>query len=208
MAEDRTLGLARQREPEGAEVSKEELQRRMEEARDSISHTVTEIKESVAHQYEAVKQTLDWREQFKKRPVVWSLGALGIGFIAGYGIAAAVKGQTVSDNGEYRSSEIHAYAAEPMLGRKRRQAATEPESDQGPGLIERFTSTPVYGRVREEAATVGNTFLKEITKTAQQIILPAVITSIRDFLTGHLKAGKDLKTSANRSSSQPVERPN
>ena len=55
MAEERTLGLARAQEQTGEEPSKQELQRRLDEARDSISHTVTEIKESVANQVQAVK---------------------------------------------------------------------------------------------------------------------------------------------------------
>jgi len=91
MAEERTLGLARAPEHPAEELSKEELQRRMEEARDSISHTVTEIKETVATQYQAVKDTLDWREQFKKRPLAWTAGSVGVGFLVGYGIAAVVK---------------------------------------------------------------------------------------------------------------------
>ena len=66
MAEERTLGLARAPEVSQDNPSKEELQLRMEEARDSISQTVTEIKETVVHQYENVKDALDWREQYKK----------------------------------------------------------------------------------------------------------------------------------------------
>src|SRR5678816_2677230 len=94
MAEERTLGLARAQDLTDEEPSKEELQRRLDEARDSISHTVTEIRESVANQIEAVKDTLDWREQFKKRPVAWSAGAVGVGFLVGYGLAALVKGDS------------------------------------------------------------------------------------------------------------------
>src|SRR3982750_2571500 len=92
MAEERTLGLARAHELTTEERSKEELQGRLGEARDSISHTVTEIKETVANQVQAVKDTLDWKEQFKKRPIAWSLGALGVGFATGYCIANYVKG--------------------------------------------------------------------------------------------------------------------
>src|SRR4051794_13426066 len=94
MAEERTLGLARAQDysTEG-EPSKEELQRRLGEARDSISNTVTEIKETVANQVQAVKDSLDWREQFKRRPVVWSAAALGVGFCTGYCIAAYAKGE-------------------------------------------------------------------------------------------------------------------
>src|SRR6478736_9833246 len=98
MAEERTIGLARAQEQIGEEPSKQELQRRLDEARDSISHTVTEIKESVASQVQAVKETLDWREQFKKRPVAWSAGALGVGFVVGYSLAAVVKGDGGEDD--------------------------------------------------------------------------------------------------------------
>src|ERR1043165_6920410 len=100
MAEERTLGLARAQDYTAEEPSKEELQRRMDEARDSISSTVTEIKETVANQVQAVKDTLDWREQFKRRPVVWSAAALGVGFCTGYCIANFAKG----DDDDYRSA--------------------------------------------------------------------------------------------------------
>ena len=103
---------ARAREVEAEDLSKEELQLRMEEARDSITQTVTEIKETVTQQYETVKDALDWREQFKKRPVAWSLGAAGVGFCVGYGIASAIKGEGY-ESGRYVSSEDHAYAAQP-----------------------------------------------------------------------------------------------
>src|SRR4026209_2385684 len=92
MAQERTLGLARARDTSDEGSSKEELQRRMEAARDSITSTVTEIKENVAQQYETVKDALDWREHFKRNPVAWSLGAAGVGLFVGYGIAAAIKG--------------------------------------------------------------------------------------------------------------------
>ena len=97
MAEERTLGLARAQDLTTEEPSKEELQRRLGQARDSITNTVSEIKETVANQVQAVKDTLDWREQFKKRPVAWSAAAMGVGFATGYCIANYVK----SDSSEY-----------------------------------------------------------------------------------------------------------
>src|SRR5215813_6309468 len=97
MAEERALGLARAEERTSEEPSKEELQRRLGEARDSISNTVTEIKETVANQVKAVKDTLDWREQFKKRPVAWSAAALGVGFATGYCIANYAQGDSADD---------------------------------------------------------------------------------------------------------------
>ncbi|HEX7335537.1 MAG TPA: hypothetical protein VF290_28845, partial [Pyrinomonadaceae bacterium] len=118
MAEERTLGLARAQDYTAEEPSKEELQRRMDEARDSISNTVTEIKETVANQVQAVKDTLDWREQFKKRPVVWSAAAMGVGFCTGYCIANYVKG----DSDDYSSAidrfgeESKHYASQSLAG--------------------------------------------------------------------------------------------
>jgi hypothetical protein len=77
-----------------AEPSKAQLQRRMEEAREDISQTIDEIKETVTDQYESVKETvtetLDWREQFRKHSVAWSLGALAIGYVVGSGLAASL----------------------------------------------------------------------------------------------------------------------
>ena len=77
-----------------AEPTKAELQRRMEEAREDISQTVEEIKDTVTESYEAVKETvvetLDWREQFRKHSVAWSLGALAVGYVVGTGLASSL----------------------------------------------------------------------------------------------------------------------
>src|ERR1044071_8186516 len=93
MAEEGTLGLAR---GDGDEPSKEELQRRMEEARETITQTVTEIKETVTNQYYSMKETvsdaLDWRPLFRGTPVAFSVGALAAGFLVGYGLTGALKG--------------------------------------------------------------------------------------------------------------------
>lgn len=93
MAEEGTLVQAR---GDGGEPSKEELQRRMEEARETITQTVTEIKETVTNQYYSMKETvsdaLDWRHHFRRNPVAFSVGALSVGFLLGYGLIGAVKG--------------------------------------------------------------------------------------------------------------------
>jgi hypothetical protein len=93
------------------EPSKAELQRRMEETRESISATVSEIKETVEDQYESVKQTVsgiaEWREQFLKEPLVWSLGALAAGFALGYTLGYAHKNTKASRG---KQSEIAAFA--------------------------------------------------------------------------------------------------
>lgn len=90
-----------------AEPSKAQLQRRMEEAREDISQTVEEIKETVTEQYESVKETvaetLDWRAQFRKHSVAWSLGALAVGYVVGTGLAASIEDATPKKRGRKSS---------------------------------------------------------------------------------------------------------
>lgn len=199
MAEERTLGLARAQEFSTEDPSKEELQRRLDETRDSISQTVTEIKETVANQVQAVKDTLDWREQFRKRPVAWSAGAMGVGFLTGYCIANSLKGD---DYRRYSSAidryeeETKSYAAQPVLGAHASYAGMSAPSmqaragngshDQGPGFFERVSQTPAFERVRHEAGNIGTALVQELSNTAKTVVLPALITSLRNFIGGHL----------------------
>lgn len=209
MAEERTLGLARAYDETDEEPSKEELQRRLGEARDSITNTVTEIKETVANQVQAVKDTLDWREQFKKRPVAWSAGAMGVGFALGYCIANYAKG----DNSEYSAAidrfgeESRSYASQSLVGSgapmpppnlRARQGNGTHES--GPGFFQKVASTHAFERVRDEAGNIGDAFVQELTKTAKSVVLPALITSLRNFIGDH------LPNAESRSSQAPVQR--
>jgi len=75
--------------------TKRELERQLEKTRESLSETVGEIKETVEQEVNAVKKTvsgvLDYREDFAKDPIVWSLGALSAGFALGYTVGYAHK---------------------------------------------------------------------------------------------------------------------
>jgi hypothetical protein len=192
MAEERALGLARAPEVAEENLSKEELQLRMEEARDSITQTVTEIKETVVHQYENVKDALDWREQFKKRPVAWSLGAAGVGFCVGYCIAATIKREE-SESEEYISSEPHVYASQPITGRSYTPLSASLDAadkangkDEGPGLLGRIKETRAFDRLNQEVGTLGDRLVEELSTTAQTVILPALIRKIRDLIGADL----------------------
>ena len=196
MAEERTLGLARAQDYTAEEPSKEELQRRAEDARDSITNTVTEIKETVANQVQAVKDTLDWREQFKRRPVAWSAAALGVGFCTGYCIASLAKG----DSDDYTSAidrygeESRSYASQSLVGSA--AAVSTPgsmtsrqhngEHDSGPSFFQKVTNTPAFERVKDEAGNIGDAIVQELSKTAKTVVLPALITSLRNFIGDHL----------------------
>ena len=78
------------------EPTKVELQRRMKDAREDISQAVEGIKETVTERYESVKEniveTLDWREQFRKNSVAWSLGAVALGYVVGSSLASSLQG--------------------------------------------------------------------------------------------------------------------
>jgi hypothetical protein len=206
MAEERTLGLARAREVSDEEPSKEELQRRMEEARDSISNTVTEIKDTVVNQYQSVKETinetLDWREQFRKRPLAWSAGALGLGLWTGYCIAGAIKGE---GDEEDRAPTMKRVTAEPRMSPAARfanapfetggqEAGTiekaEPSEPEGPGLIARFRETAAYDRLEREVSSLGSRFVEELSKTAHEVVLPALLVKLKDLIGMDLSSRK------------------
>jgi hypothetical protein len=207
MAEERTLGLARAREPGEEDASKEALQRRMEQARDSITNTVTEIKDNVAQQYENVKDALDWREHFKRQPVAWTIGAAGVGFFVGYGIAAALSDDDYSDV-PYASKTMRAYAAQPVIGEPLANAISSTKTngkDQGPGLLERFKETSAYNRLSKEAGSLGDRLVEELSTTAQQVVLPALLKKIKGWIGVDLTNKTPSMTSEQRarSSNEP-----
>ena len=73
-------------------------------------------------------------------------------------------------------------AGGPGLGAKTENGS----KDHGPGLFERVTNTHAYERVRDEAANIGDAFVQELSNTAKSVVLPALITSLRNFIGGHL----------------------
>ncbi|HKP71898.1 MAG TPA: hypothetical protein VJT82_03105 [Pyrinomonadaceae bacterium] len=245
MAEERTLGTARAPETdttddESTNLTKEELQRRMDEARESITQTVTEIKDTVTNQYqnvrESISQSLDWREQYRRRPVAFSVGALGVGALLGYGVGGAVFGGGAEmperyyeaegegdydENGEQhvRTPTERAYAAQAITGGSYGSSAYAPpsqpqqsESDEAqsrpsyssgyeqslastassepdkPSLFERFKETQAYDRLQAEVATLGSRAVEELSKTAQSVVLPALLGKLKDLI------GIDLST--------------
>lgn len=165
MAEERNLGVARATEV-GAEgdSTKAELQRRMEEARESITQTVTEIKDTVVNQYQQVKdnisESLDWREQYRRHTVPFTVGAFAVGALVGYTVMGAFKGG--GDGEDYDADDAfdriedsfdreiagssRSYAAQPVLGR----------SSASAGAYQR-TSRPENNAATESAEVFGRT---------------------------------------------------
>ena len=264
MAEERNLATARAPElaRDEADPTKEELQRRMEEARDSISQTVSDIKDSVTTQYENVResisQTLDWREQYRRRPVAFSVGALGVGLVVGYSVGGAfggdgddLAGRYYEAEGEYdEGQQRRSYAAQAITGgaygstayaatppsqasaetasqafergmaRQESQparprpvkrdydaasessaAAARPSYSSGyesspgaeeesnkPGVLARFKETKAYDRLQDELGSLGERAVEELSKTARNVVLPALLGKLKDMI------GIDLST--------------
>lgn len=86
-------GSARQSRDTGAQKS--QIQRQVARTRESLAETVGEIKETVEQEVGMVKRKvsdiLDYRDEFAKDPLVWSLGALSAGFALGYTLGYAHK---------------------------------------------------------------------------------------------------------------------
>jgi hypothetical protein len=218
MAEELTLGQTRafgDGDGDDGEPSKEELQRRMEEARESITQTVTEIKETVTNQYYSMKETvsdaLDWRHHFRKNPIAFSVGALSVGFLLGYGLTGAIKGSGRADDEDYPSSEDtdvyarvdatpagyeaerdeadrrsafhgHSYAAQPITDQADEISRDErDETPQKPGLYERFKETSAYDRLQTEVSTLGERFMEELSSTAQNVVLPSLFNKLKEL---------------------------
>lgn len=203
MAEERNLGLARARELGSEDPSKEALQRRMEEARDSITNTVTEIKDNVAQQYENVKDALDWREHFKKQPVAWSVGAAGVGFFVGYGLAAALSGDA-NDDVPYASQTMRSYESPRVISEPLASATLPAKTngkDDGPGLLDRFKETSAYDRLSKEAGSLGDRLVEELSTTAQQVVLPALLKKIKGWI------GVDLSDKTRSTSMASEQKP-
>jgi hypothetical protein len=157
----------------------------------------------VANQVQAVKDTLDWREQFKKRPVAWSAAALGVGFCTGYCIANYVKG----DEREYHSAidrygeESRHYAAQEFASSAAMAAPSVMHTkqsngthDSGPNFFQKIANTQAFDRVKNEAGNIGDAFVEELSKTAKTVVLPALITSLRNFIGDHLPNAEKRST--------------
>jgi hypothetical protein len=228
----------------------------MEEARESITQTVTEIKDTVTTQYqnvrESISQSLDWREQYRRRPVEFSVAALGVGLLVGYSVGGAFRSDDDDsemperfyesegddydlDESQVRTPSQRGFAPQAILGgaygstayaqpqppQQQSQPAarggyedqssgvaagfadTRPSYSSGyeastassasdepqkPGILDRFKETPAYDRLQAEAATLGNRFVEELSKTAQAVVLPALLGKLKDLI------GIDLST--------------
>jgi ElaB/YqjD/DUF883 family membrane-anchored ribosome-binding protein len=172
MAEERNVGIARATEAASADVdpTKAELQRRMEEARESITQTVSEIKDTVVTQYQQVKETindtLDWREQYRRHTLPFTVGAFAAGVLLGYGVGGAFKGgggedEEFDDDGAFDRIESgfdqglkRSYAASPITGAR-------PGASGSSSSAYQRTARPESNAATESAEVFGRGYSKE-----------------------------------------------
>jgi hypothetical protein len=222
----------------------------------------------VVTQYQQVKEnisdTLDWREQYRRHTLPFTLTAFAVGTFVGYTVMGAFKGEGDDYEEDDAFDRIEggfdralkgssrSYAAQPVLGgagagtyqrssRSRSNAATEAsevfgqsgggdhgedvgpetrpsyssgyqaptappqaqglasyasaahaeeaeEEPKGPGLVERFKETKAYDRLQAELSTLGERALEELSRTAQTVVVPVLLSKLKNLI------GIDLST--------------
>jgi len=192
MAQRGTAGQTRGKERVGDEAFlKDEIRRRLEETRESVKEAASEIREAATQGFVSAKDAVadfDWRDEVKKRPVAWSLGALGLGLLAGYAISGAAKrAHDGEGKRKYEPSEPHANVAHPIIGELHRSATEQPtaparveaEKKLAPGTIKESKERGASDRVRQELGSLRDRFIDEVSTIAHQFLLPALIRKIR-----------------------------
>jgi hypothetical protein len=61
-------------------------------------------------------------------------------------------------------------------------AEEEVEEPKGPGLVERFKETKAYDKLTDELSTLGDRFVEELSRTAQTVILPALLNKLKGLI--------------------------
>ena len=100
---------------------------------------------------------------------------MGVGFCTGYCIASYAKG----DDDDYHYADA---PARPLTQSK----IDNGNHDIGPSFFQKVVHTQAFEKVRDEAGNIGDAFVQELSNTAKTVVLPALITSLRNFIGDHL----------------------
>src|SRR5262249_40626590 len=91
--------------------------------------------------------------------------------------------------------ESRNYASQEMGGAAMAAPSHDNGHDSGPSFFQKFTHTSAFERVRSEAGSIGDAAVQELTKVAKTVVLPALITSLRNFIGDHLPNADPKKSS-------------
>jgi hypothetical protein len=231
---------------------------------------------------ETISQSLDWREQYRRRPAAFTVGAVGVGLLVGYSVGGALMGGSDEDelteryyeaegdyddsyaprgtqavaagaygslarpsqasaapygssspsapsadsineasalynrsgagrgeSGESRGGSLRAAALGSLEGSAgyagtssseagggsyesrpsyssgyETSLAAQPQAEEpsGPSLFARFKETQAYDRLQNEVQALGARAVEELSKTAQNVVLPALLGKLKDMI--------------------------
>ena len=149
----------------------------------AVAEAVSEIRDAVGE--------FDWRDEVKRRPVAWSLGALGAGLLAGCAVSGAIKRARRRDRRRgYVPSVPHAYAAHPIMGEHDISAADAQHSrpvkvedkHSEPVVVDNVKASVAPDHVRRELASLRDRLIDELSAIAHEVLLPALIRKLREAL--------------------------
>jgi hypothetical protein len=103
--------------------------------------------------------------------------------ITGAAVSRASRGSAADVGPESRPLYSASYAPQPAAAE-----ASVAEEPQGPGLVARFKETRAYDRLQGELSTLGERVVDELSKTAQTVVVPALLNKLKDLI------GIDLST--------------
>ena len=63
----------------------------------------------------------------------------------------------------------------------------------------KLSHTPAYGRVKDEASSIGDAFVKELGKTATWVVLPAFDDFDQNFIGGYLPTSSTIDSTRSAS---------
>jgi hypothetical protein len=78
--------------------------------------------------------------------------------------------------------------------------------ESGPNFFQKLTNSSAFDKVRNEAGNIGDAAVQELSKVAKTVVLPALMTSLRNFIGDHLPNAESKQPSyqdTKKSSYQP-----
>ena len=107
--------------------------------------------------------------------------------------AQPITGSTYGASAYAGGSEQAAHESVPMPATRPSyssgyEANTTSDEAEKPGILSRFRETQAYDRLQQEVSTLGSRAVDELSKTAQTVVLPAILGKLKDMI------GIDLST--------------
>lgn len=108
--------------------------------------------------------------------------------ITGAAVSRASRASAADVGPESRPLYSASYAPAPAA------AASLAEEPQGPGIVARFKETRAYDRLQGELSTLGDRVVDELSKTAQTVVVPALLNKLKDLIGIDLSTQREVAT--------------